>query len=189
MAHETMPDRAGANGGYACRWQSQTNSRLRFFAPWLSFGSLGHIRTMKRLRSFLLAILIFGVGLACGGALSAFFYIRWIDTYMTSDSFVGISDRFMVLRALRAGDTNEAIDTLEEQMNGQILGFAGMRKDVPLAKLKPADIRLITRVRDYRVVHPYSEDPQLDPVIASILSLTNKTMWPNTALERTPTAP
>lgn len=132
--------------------------------------------------------LAFAIGLIVGCALSAYVGFKWADTYMTANSFVGISDSYEALRALRAGDTNEAIDTLELQMNGHILEFAAARKDIPLAKLKPSDIRLITRVRDYRAAHPYLEDPQLDPVIASILSLTNKTMWPNKSLP-TATAP
>jgi hypothetical protein len=155
---------------------------LIFGRVWLRFGASGITNcAMKKLLLLLLAILIFGGGLICGGAFSSFFYKRWIDTFMASDTYVGISDRLMALRMLRAGDTNQDIDTLEQQMNGQILGFAGMRKDIPLAKLKPSDVQLITRVRDYRAAHPYSEDPQLDPHIASILSLTNKTMWPNPA--------
>ena len=138
---------------------------------------------MKRFWSILLAILLLSVGLVGGSVLSSFFYIRYIDTYMRNSSFVGISDRYEVLQALRAGETNKAIDALEEQMGGQILEFAGIRKDTPVAKLRPSDVRLITRVKDYRTIHPYSEDPKLDPVIASILSLTNRTMWPDSSPE------
>ena len=136
---------------------------------------------MKRLRSILLTLLVFVIGLVVGCALSAYFGFKWADTYMTNSSFVGVGDRYVVLQALRAGDTNQAIDALEQQMDGQILQFAAMKLDVPLAKLKPSDVRLITRVRDYRAAHPYREDLEVDRAVASILSLTNKTMWPNTA--------
>jgi hypothetical protein len=99
---------------------------------------------------------------------------------MTNNSFVGISDRYTALQTLRAGDTNKTVDALESQMNGEILQFAAMKLNVPVAKLKPADIRLITRVRDYRTAHPYTEGtPEIDQTVASILSLTNKTMWLN----------
>jgi hypothetical protein len=64
-----------------------------------------------------------------------------------------------------------------------------MKQKIPVAKLKPSDVRLITRVRDYRAVHPYTEDPEVDQTVASILSLTNATIWPNSAPAPAPTAP
>jgi len=108
---------------------------------------------------------------------------------MKDSSFVGVSDRFTVLEALRAGDTNKAIDILEGQMNGEILVFAGIRNDVPVSKLPPGVVRLVTKVRDYREAHPYTEGGGIDQTVASILSLTNSTVWPNTTLELTATAP
>jgi myo-inositol catabolism protein IolC len=56
------------------------------------------------------------VGFVVGCALSAYFAFKWADTYMTDNSYVGISDRYEVLQALRAGETNKAIDALEMQM-------------------------------------------------------------------------
>ena len=46
------PDTAGANGGYSCCWQSHTNSRLRFFAPWLFFGVVRRLLIWTHHRSF-----------------------------------------------------------------------------------------------------------------------------------------
>jgi hypothetical protein len=125
------------------------------------------------------AVLIFVVGLISGVALSSVFYNRWISTYMMNESVVGIGDRYSVLKEFQAGNTNETIRLLESQMNGEILEFAGIREDVPVAKLKPGEIRLIKLVRDYRAAHPYNDgDSDIDQTVSSILSLTNKTMWP-----------
>jgi hypothetical protein len=112
-----------------------------------------------------------------------------METYMKESSFVGVGDRFIALEALRAGDTNRAIDELEGQMNGEILVFAGINNDVPVGKLQPGVVRLITKVRNYREAHPYTEDPDIDSTVASILSLTNTSVWPNTALAPAATAP
>jgi hypothetical protein len=118
------------------------------------------------------------IGLAVGCGLTAYFALKWADSYMTDASFVGVSDRYQVLQALRTGDTNSAINSLELQMNGQILAFAGMKQGIPIAKLKPSDIKLISRVRDYRAMYPYKESTEIDPTVASILSLTNTTLLP-----------
>lgn len=137
---------------------------------------------MKEGKSILMAILMLIAGLICGGALAAHFYNRWMESYLTSASCVGISDRYVVLRALRAGDTNQAATFLEQQMDGQILLFAAMKSDLPVASLQRADISLLARVRDYRLVHSYRGDGgDSDRTVASILSMTNKNVWPDAA--------
>jgi len=127
----------------------------------------------------LLAICLFVIGLAVGAAFSSFFFIRWIDTYMTDSSFAGIGENFMTLQMLRAGEANRAIETLELQMNSEIISYAAMKRHVPVASLNASEVRFIKRVRDYRAVHPYSEDPEIDQSVAGILSLTNNTLWPD----------
>ena len=145
---------------------------------------------MKRLRSVLVPILVFIVGLIIGGAVTAYFGFRLADTYMTDKAIGDLGYKYALLQVLGAGNTNKVMDAFEQEIDGDIVQLAAEKRHVPISKLKPSVIRLITRVRDYRAAHPYSEgDPKLDRAIASILSLTNKTMWPNTALEPTPTAP
>lgn len=134
------------------------------------------------------AIFIFVTGLILGAGFTVYFFTKWTDTYMKNQSFVGIADRYMVLKAIRGSQTDWAVDALELQMNGEIMKFAANEKDIPLSRLKPSDLRLIAKVKNYRIAHPYAEDPDVDRTVASILSLTNKTLWPNTALEPTPTA-
>jgi hypothetical protein len=143
---------------------------------------------MKKYLSILLPVAALVIGLVGGWFTAAHLYNNFIGDYMMSDTSVGIGDRYEVLQALRAGDTNKAVDALELQMNGDmrplngdILTFAGIRRDVPIAKLKPSEIRLITHVRDYRIAHPYVSDPEIDRNVASILSMANKTMWPDSA--------
>ena len=129
--------------------------------------------------SILLAIFLFVIGLGGGIALSSFYLLRWIETYTTNSSYVDISDSLRTLQALRSGETNDAIEALELEMNGKIFSFAMMKQNVSVANLKASDVQLIKRVREYRAAHPYSENPDIDRTIASILSLTNKTLWPD----------
>jgi hypothetical protein len=133
-------------------------------------------------------IIVFIVGLVAGCGLTAYFAYKWVDTYMTNTSFVGIHDRYVVLQALQAGDTTNAIKHLETQMNGEVLVFAGMKAKVPIAQLEPSDVRLITQMRDYRAIHPHADDPEIDQTVASILSMTNATLWPDVESTSTATA-
>jgi len=129
-----------------------------------------------------MAILLLIAGLIGGGALVAHFYNRQMEAYIASTSFMGIGDRYAVLRALRTGDTNQAAAFLEQQLDGQILLYAGMKSDVPVASLERSDIRLLMRVRDYRLLHHYiGDDGGVDRTVAGILSLTNKYVWPDAA--------
>jgi len=141
---------------------------------------------MKEPTSILMAILTLIAGMIGGGTLAAHFYNRQMEAYIASASFEGISDRYAVLQTLRAGNTNQAAAFLEQQMDGQILLYAGMKSDVPVASLERSDIRLLLRVRDYRTIHHYIGDGgDVDHTVASILSLTNKNVWP----DATPSAP
>jgi len=145
---------------------------------------------MKRLRSIWVPILMFVVGLIIGCGVTAYLGFRQADSYMTDSSLGGVGIKCNLLQLLQDGDTNKVIQSLEGEMDADILQYAAMKRKVPVHKLEPSVVRLITRVRDYRAAHPYSSgDPRIDRFVASILSLTNKTMWPNTALEPTATAP
>jgi hypothetical protein len=55
-----------------------------------------------------------------------------------------------VLHQLRSDDTNQAIETLEGQLDTQIIELGMLDKDMPVAKRDPAHLRLITRLHDYR---------------------------------------
>ena len=133
---------------------------------------------MKKYLPILIPFLTLIGGLVAGLFISSHFYNKWIENYMTSDTFVALSDRYSVLHALRAGDTNEVVDLLETQMTGDILSFGGMRRDVPADKRRPADIRLLTRVQEYRAAHPWktTDYPDVDKGVADVFSLvsTNK---------------
>jgi hypothetical protein len=91
-----------------------------------------------------------------------------------AEQFVGVCDTLHVLKALRAGDTNEAIDELEGQMDRHLMGFGAMVQAVPQAERKPTDFRVISRIREYRAAYPRRTDSaEIDQFVAGILSLTN----------------
>ena len=130
---------------------------------------------MKKYLHIFIPVLTLIIGLVAGWFASAHVYNKWIESYMTSTSFVDLSDRYTVLSTLRAGDTNKASDLLESQMTGDILVFGSMIRDVPTDKRKPSDTRLLTRVRDYRTAHPFvtTDYPDVDKGVSEVFSLLN----------------
>lgn len=129
---------------------------------------------MSKLRfaSMLLAVLI--AGFFAGLSAASVYWIRRVATDMTSTEFGAVSDTFVVLKALRGGDTNQAINSLEDQLDGHLLAFGTQIWEVPAAKRRPEHTRLIARIRDYRTAFPRKSDsPELEQFIGHILSFTN----------------
>ena len=129
---------------------------------------------MKRTHFFLFVILALCAGWAIGSFTSDHFYDKWIKRYLVRNAFVGVSDRLATLNALRAGDTNQAAELLESQMDVQMMALGAMIQEMPAAQRPAADIQLLARLRDYRAAYPRKTNrPEIDQKIAGILSLTN----------------
>jgi hypothetical protein len=134
---------------------------------------------MKKHLTILLPIVTLMIGLAGGWFASAHFYNRWIEWNMYNQAFSSLSERCRALSQLRAGDTNHTAQTLETLMDGDILVFGSLIRDVPAEKRKPEDVRLLKAVRDYRAAHPWKAAgyPDVDSGVADMLALvsTNQT--------------
>jgi hypothetical protein len=134
---------------------------------------------MKKYLTILLPIAMLVIGLAGGWFASAHFYNRWIEWNMHNQAFVALSDRCRVLSQLHAGHTNEAFETLESSLDGDILVFGLLIRDIPADKRKPEDVRLLKAVRDYRAAHPWKAEgyPGIDSGVVDTFALvsTNQT--------------
>jgi hypothetical protein len=129
---------------------------------------------MKTIRPILFLVIALLVGWAVGSYSTEHFYDKWIRRYQTHKAFEGVNERLTALNALRAGDTNAAAELLESQLDGQIKLLAPILQDLPAGQLEPQNFRLLTQFRDYRAAHPRkSGRPDIDPIIAVILSSTN----------------
>ncbi len=59
-------------------------------------------------------------------------------------------------------------------MDSHLSGLGSMIEDVPPNKRRPADIRLLTRVGEYRAAYPRTTgSADIDSDIAEVVSLTN----------------
>lgn len=92
---------------------------------------------------------------------------------MKTDQYNHLSQRCRVLIQLRASKTNEAAGTLETLMDGDILAFGSFVRDVPPDDHRAADMKLLTRVRDYRAANPWKAAgyPDIDTGVAEVFAL------------------
>jgi hypothetical protein len=128
---------------------------------------------MKKFVTILLPIATLIIGLVAGWFASARFYNRWIESYMKTSEYNNLSQRCRVLVELRAGKTNEAAETLETLMDGDILGFGSFVRDVPADEHRTTDMKLLSTVRDYRAAHPWKSAgyPDIDKGVAEVFDL------------------
>ena len=134
---------------------------------------------MKKHLTILVPITTLIIGLVGGWFASAHIYNPWIETYIRNQAFVALSGRCRVLTQLHAGDTNQALETLETSLDGDILVFGSLIRDTPVDKRKLEDVRLLKAVRNYRAAHPWKSEgyPDVDSGVADVLALvsTNQT--------------
>jgi hypothetical protein len=127
---------------------------------------------MKRLVTILLPTATLVIGLIGGWSASAHFHNRWMESHMKTEQYNHLSQRCRVLVQLRAGKTNEAVETLETLMDGDILGFGSFLRAAPFNEQRAADIKLLTTVRDYRAKHPWKSAgyPAIDEAVTEVFS-------------------
>jgi len=77
-----------------------------------------------------------------------------------------------LLKAIRSGDTNEAIQTLEEDLDTNILMIGAAVQATPVSKRDRQWLSRIRWLREYRAEHPRKpEFTAIDEQVAHILSL------------------
>ena len=129
---------------------------------------------MKKIRPLLFLILALLAGWGIGSYTSDHFYNQWIQRYLTRNALDGVSDRLATLNALRAGDTNQVMELLESQLDGQLVALGATMQGPPAAQRPAAEVKLLARLRDYRAVHPRKTSrPEIDQKVAGVLSITN----------------
>ena len=129
---------------------------------------------MKTVRPILFVILALLAGWVIGLYTTDHYYEKWIRHYQMKKTMDGIGDRFAALNAVRAGDTNGTVELLESQMDGQIMVLGAMLQDLQVDQLSPWNIRLMTRLRDYRAAYPRKTNSlEIKQIIMGALSLTN----------------
>jgi hypothetical protein len=63
-----------------------------------------------------------------------------------------------LLRLLHKGDTNAAIDKLEQDLDRRILLLETQIEDIPEQRRDPAVVSVLEKARAYRAEHPYARN-------------------------------
>ena len=112
-----------------------------------------------------------------------FFLGRWqvrhtLDSYLAEMSRSEVqrataefSKAAGVLKAVRAGDTNQAIESLESELDTQIIYVGAITEATPISQRDKQWLSRLRWLRDYRAVHPRKSDPLIDEQVAHYLSL------------------
>lgn len=95
-----------------------------------------------------------GFGALSGALYASYYYERRISNTYTSYAFGHAATTFDSLRKLRAGATNELLESLEENLNVRVISLRAMLDEHPAADHAKSCTNLLRRIADYRSKHP-----------------------------------
>jgi hypothetical protein len=143
---------------------------------------------MTRTRVTVLVAGVFIAGVVVGGGLAAWLYDRFVlSNYVAMSAASGVGNKLTVLRAVRTGDTNGAVQSLELSLDGDLVTLGLL----PSSTIDGPTSRILNRVASYREEYPHKfGDAEVDTAIAELLHKykttgAGATMTPNMALVRT----
>jgi hypothetical protein len=132
---------------------------------------------MSRARIIVLAFCSLVAGFICGGLLVGFafgYYAKVTSAGMKAEPYTGAWQTLNVLKNLRNGDTQVAIESLEFQLDGNLVLLWGWNKDTPVGKRDPHLLKLLSDVRDYRSNYPRAKKyPEMEGPVTEVLSWTD----------------
>jgi hypothetical protein len=112
-----------------------------------------------------------------------FFFGRWqvrhtVDNYLAQmtrpearRATADFSKAAGLLKAIEAGNTNEAIETLESELDTQIMYIGAVTEATPVSQRDKQWLSRLRWLSDYRANHPRKSDPFIDEEVAHYLSL------------------
>jgi hypothetical protein len=132
------------------------------------FGGKGHMEGKTKRVLAIVGAFIIGF---CSGGASVFWgmrsYLGQIDALHAASA---AGSCLAALRPLRSGDTARAIDSLELQLDGELVGLVCMRDSLRGEQAKMA-AGILKHIRDYRAKYPYTTgDRTLDLPVQQALS-------------------
>jgi len=115
------------------------------------------------------------VGFLCGRWQARHTVGSYVLKLMSPEVFRATADFSQsagLLKAIRVGDTNSAIETLEEDLDSNILIIGAVTEATPISQRDKQWLSRIRWLRDYRAEHPRkTEFTYTDEQVAHYLSL------------------
>ena len=135
---------------------------------------------MKLSRQILIPIVALLLGWVVGLYSTQNYYDQWILRYQIRNAFSGANDRLVVLKALHDGDSKGAVESLEGQLDNQVVLLEPLLKNSSAEPLTARNVLLMTQLRDYRAAHPrQTSRPELDRTVVRVLSTTREQNFQN----------
>ena len=102
---------------------------------------------------FTLSLLAGAVALSAG-CVSASRCRHELDRSAVMSSAASGDAALSALSRFRRGDTNAAVQSLEQHLDAQITILESFLRDIPKSEHEPVVVRFMERARAYRVAHP-----------------------------------
>jgi len=137
---------------------------------------------MSKKKAIILAVCSLIAGLLCGGWGLGFAFVGYLNFTQRAQKavpYVGAWEDLRALRNLRNGDTNSAIESLESQLDSNLVELWIWHKDTPLEKRDLHLLKLVSEVRDYRTKYPRAKQlPEIEQMVAEVLSWSDSKQRP-----------
>ena len=134
---------------------------------------------MSKFRAYTIAGLAFCIGVVAGAydTHRVHTFAEWHIS--ATGASVAANLQVATLRSIRAGDTNKAVDRLEEQLDREVLSLADICRECQRPDVDRFPFEALGRARDYRVQFPRATtSPVIDGAVARALTLADKNQRP-----------
>jgi hypothetical protein len=129
---------------------------------------------MSNTKAIILACISLILGIVIGGGLVGYWTVRYMKfaaLAMEAVSESGAAQSVMRLDDLRRGDAQFPVESLEVQLDSDLIGLWGFYKDTPADKRDAHLLKLLAKIRDYRAKYPRkTEHPEIDQTVAEVLA-------------------
>jgi hypothetical protein len=119
-----------------------------------STASLVYSSTVSKTRAYLLCSCTLILGAVGGGVATARWYQQYLYRFCADSAAVQVGKDHTALYYFRTGDTNEALQLVEIDLDGQMAVLESMLKEVPRARWDTNDLVILERARAYRQAFP-----------------------------------
>lgn len=129
---------------------------------------------MSKKLAIVLIVVAFLVG-AIGGAVGTnYFWKRFMNTFYSTSLAAQTGMDVSLLKQLRANNVTNAIDLLEIELDGSVVGLGVYLRDIPESRRDPTHLEILSQAKGYRSKFPHqSSSPLGDQMISNAFSLVN----------------
>ena len=129
---------------------------------------------MSKTKAIFVATISLTLGIVIGGSLVGYWTVRYIKfaaSATKAESYTDAAQSVMRLDHLRRADAQFPIESLEAQLDGDLIGLWGFYKDTPADNRDAHLLKLLAKIRDYRAKYPRrTEHPEIDQTVAEVLA-------------------